>query len=379
MGVTSRTGLFGFGQQADESTDPTKWYKHKAAAIDLAIVDDTQVFPSEIGGVPVPSGMFKAGVSAGGGATLYPRLEDTFGHLLFAAFGKVTTTLAENILETSDSNSVVNTHLFSMDYTQWSYLPWMGFRKIIDKAPGSADTDIIGEEFTDGKVLGLSFSLPNQGLITCRVDALCKEYDMVEDPEDAGGWTWENATYEDYTSVPLATFKDANASIINGTIDVGSSDFVELPIVAASFQLANAPEQDQLERIYGDPWRDEITVVARSMQVMLTVKWKNPKLYQKLITGATSGGGEWTPQPFVDSLTFDVISPKVVPGTDTGSTEQYMFRFEADKVGFAPRGGIQLAGNQSVMLQLVGTVLEDDSGYYGTIKLQNDVASYGAG
>ena len=379
MGVTARTGLFGFGQQASEAADPAKWYKHKAAAIDLAIVDDTQVFPAEIGGVPVPNGMFKAGVTAGGGATLYPRLEDSFGHLLFAALGKVVTTAGESLLGTTDTNAKVNTHVFSMDYSQWSYLPWMGFRKIIDKAPGSADTDIIGEEFTDGKVLGLSFTLPNQGLITCRVDALCKEYDMVEDPEGAGAWAFENATYEDYTSVPLATFKDANASIINGTIDVGSTTFAELPIIAASFQIANAPEQDQLERIYGDPWRDEITVVARSMQVMLTVKWKDPKLYQKIITGATSGGGEWSPQPFVDSLTFDVISPKVITGTSTGKTEQYMFRVNCDKVGFAPRGGVQLAGNQSVMLQLVGTVLEDDSGEYGTITLQNDVASYGAG
>ena len=379
MGVTSRTGLFGFGQQSAEGVAPTKWYKHKAAAIDLAIVDDTRVFPSEIGGVPVPSGMFKAGVAAGGGATLYPRLEDTFGHLLFAALGDCTTTLAKNLLGTSDINSKVNTHVFKMDYSQWSYLPWMGFRKIIDKAPGSADTDIIGEQFIDGKVLGMSFSLPNQGLITCRVDALCKDYDMVADPEGVGTWAWENANYEDYTSVPLATFKDANASVIQGTIDVGSTTFANLPIVAASFQVANAPEQDQLERIYGDPWRDEITIVARSMQVMLTVKWKNPQLYQKLITGAISGAGEWDPAPYVDSLQFDVISPKVITGTNTGKTEQYMFRFNAAKVGFAPRGGIQLAGNQSVMMQLVGTVLEDDSGYYGTITLQNDVASYGAG
>ena len=379
MGVTSRTGLFGFGQQSAETVAPTKWYKHKAAAIDLAIVDDTRVFPDEVGGVPVPSGMFKAGVAAGGGATLYPRLEDSFGHLLSAAFGKVTTTLAKNIEGTADENSVVNTHVFSMDYAQWSYLPWMGFRKIIDKASGAVDAEIIGEQFLDGKVLGLSFTLPNQGLITCRVDALCKDYDMVEDPEGVGTWAFENATYEDYTSVPLATFKDANSSVIQGTIDVGATDFVNLPIIAASVQLANAPEQDQLERIYGDPWRDEITVVARSIQVMLTVKWKNPELYQKMITGAISGGGEWNPSPFVDSLAFDVISPKVIPGTDTSSTEQYMFRFNAAKVGFAPRGGIQLAGNQSVMLQLVGTVLEDDSGEYATISLQNAVAEYGLG
>lgn len=379
MGVTAQTGLFGFGQQASEAADPTKWYKHKAVAIDLALIDDTRVFPMEVGGNPVPTGMFKAGVSVGGGATIYPRLEDTFGHLLFAALGKVTTTLNKNIEDTVDAGSVVNYHVFSMDYTKWSYLPWMGFRKIIDKDPAQGDTDIIGEEFTDGKVLGLSFTLPNQGLISCRVDALCKEYDMVEDPEGAGGWTFENASYEDYTSVPLATFKDANASVINGTIDIGSSDFVDLPIIAASVSIANVPAPDQQERIYGDPWRDEITIVSRSMQVVLTVKWKNPEIYQKLITGSKSGAGEWTPTPWTDSLTFDMISPKTIAGTNTGSTEKYMLRFSADKVGFAPRGPIQLAGNQCVMMQLVGTVLEDDSGYYGTLTLQNDVDSYGAG
>ena len=89
--VISQAGIFGFGPQGSEEVLASTFYRHKSRDIDLAPVDDVRMGPPEIGGVPVPTFPYKVGALAAGGATLSPRLEDTFGWLLYGAMGDVST------------------------------------------------------------------------------------------------------------------------------------------------------------------------------------------------------------------------------------------------------------------------------------------------
>jgi hypothetical protein len=61
--------------------------RHRAADIDLSAIDDVRLGPNEIGGKPVPTFPYKAGQQVGGGATLYPRLENSLAWIIWAAMG----------------------------------------------------------------------------------------------------------------------------------------------------------------------------------------------------------------------------------------------------------------------------------------------------
>jgi hypothetical protein len=62
-------------------------FRHRAADIDLSAIDDVRLGPPEIGGIPTPTFPYKGGQLVTGGATLYPRLENSFLYLLWAAIG----------------------------------------------------------------------------------------------------------------------------------------------------------------------------------------------------------------------------------------------------------------------------------------------------
>lgn len=62
-------------------------FRHRAADIDLSAIDDVRLGPPEVGGIPTPTFPYKGGQLVTGGATLYPRLENSFLWLLWAAIG----------------------------------------------------------------------------------------------------------------------------------------------------------------------------------------------------------------------------------------------------------------------------------------------------
>ena len=87
MGITSQAGIFGFGPQAGKGVLATTMYRHRATAVDLSFLDDQRIGDPEIGGVPVPGMAYKAGIVAAGNVVIQPRLKDTFGWLMYGAFG----------------------------------------------------------------------------------------------------------------------------------------------------------------------------------------------------------------------------------------------------------------------------------------------------
>lgn len=354
MAVTAQTGTFSFGGQTGKGTLAATFYRHRASDIDLATISDDRLGPPEVGGSPVPTIPFRAGVLASGGALINPRLEDTIGWLLYGATGAWSTTADEDVFGTADTGIQHHEFVFATDE---AYLPYLSFRKDI---PGTAAANDLGEIFQDCKIVNLTVALPNDGLISSRIDVLGRAADTQF--ESAPTWSYDNA-FETYESIPIG-------SVTGGFLKIPGFSATALPVTAGSVSLTNAPLDIRQERQFGSPYLDEITVIGRSLTVDLVVKWKDPQLYRSILTGTTEGT-QWTAAPFVQDLDIYARSPLVIPT----QTTPYEIRFEAPQVMYQVVGGIRLAGNQAVMIRLTGTAIADASGYMN-LHVANEQTDY---
>ena len=358
MAVVAQAGILGFGPQASKGVDVPdgSWFRHKATLADLAIQDDQRLGPPEVGGRPLPTIPYKAGVMVGGGLTIHPRLEGSVGYLLKAAMGYCATT--------SGSGSVQN-HVFGLDPSNPGYIPWLGFRKSIPSGGDPGDY-ALGEIYKDCKLIRTTLTLPNEGLISARVDALGRLFTLEPSPAWAttsgsgNGWAAEGE-FEDYPSIPIGTTPGGY---------INTPTFGTLPVIQAQVTMLNQNLDIRQEKVYGSPYLEDITVVTRGLQVALTVKWKNPDLYRAILTGSAAGT-EWSSVPFTEQIVFRSISPGNIPG----EAQPYEILATFTEVMLSLQGGITLAGNDAVLLNFAGQAL-DTTGEYATFELRNTFADY---
>jgi hypothetical protein len=348
MAVTAAAGIVGFGPQNGKSTDvgyapATEFYRHKATQVDLAVLDDTRLGDPEVGGRPVPTFPYKAGIMVAGGATLQPRLEDTLGWLLYALMGDVTTVGAADY---------THTFTFSNDPSE---VKWMTFKKYIPKKDGVVGTDV-GEIYEDCKLTGMSFTLASDAPLQTRLDVLGRTFEL---DHNADLWAWEN-TYEDYPTIPIGCHT-------SGYIEVEGE---RLPIVQATVSFANQPLDARSERVYGSPYLEDITIVQRQLSFDLLVKWNNPELYTQVLTGQPTGT-EWSAQPFVGSFEVKMATFETVGETGV----EYSLTIRCPVAMLAMNGGITLAGGQAVMMRFNGIALDNDA-EYAEFVLVNGVQEY---
>jgi len=459
MAVTAMTGTFSFGPQPAKTEVATEYYRHKVTQGDLGIMDDIRLGVPEVGGRPVPTFPYKAGVTVGGGLSLQPRLENTVGWLLRGLMGDysvvadapgdfdavyaagaldgatineagltkptepryieitvvleaaVAATPAKDLTITYDTSKnicfnlaglgagthkfYINeevtcldtlvkptiagantvalgytgdgdadadnffTHTFCMKPSDPSYIPWLTFRKHIPRKEDAAATDL-GEIYTDCKILNATLGLPNDAPITMRTDVLGRSFTLDHAPD---AWTYIN-TFEDYQSIPIGCHTSGVFEIPDGT---------ELPVVAATVGFANAPLDIRQERVFGDPFIEDITVVQRALTFDILVKWNNPDLYATIVTGS-SVGTTWGSAPYVGSLDVQTFAQTAIPGTSPA--QYYALQVKAPSVMLAMNGPIVLASNQAVMMRFTGTAL-DNTGEYAEFILKNKTPAYG--
>lgn len=347
MATSAQAGTVSFGPQAAKGSVATNFYRHRATLVDIGVNDAVTEGVPEVGGIPVPSFIYKSGPIVAGGFTLMPRLEDTIGWLLYGALGDVSS------VEQPGSSGIYN-HTFTIKTGDETYVPWMSFRKQIPKRDGLASTDL-GELYTDGKILSFGMTLPNDSPITTRVDALAREFELDHDPTL---WSYAN-TFESWESVPVGCQTGGYLKI----------DGVELPVVAATVGWANVPLDIRMEKVFGDPYIDGVTIVSRRMVYDFTIKWNDPDLYALCLTNSTVGT-VWDSAP--QTASFEV---KTVSSLDmAGESEPYSLIVAADEVNLNQVGGVRLAGNQAVILRFAGVALEATN--YASFTLRNKVASY---
>lgn len=345
MAVIAQSGILSFGPQVAKETVAATFYQHRATDIDLAAVSDDRLGPPEVGGIPTPTIPYRAGLLCTGGALINPRLESTLGWLLYGAVGAITTTADMNVFGTTGQTGLFN-HTFKFDQST-ANVPYMSFRK---KIPGAVSTEISGETFKDCKIVGLTFSLPNDGLINARVDVIGRSVEYTNSTGVAS-WTYGNTYMEDYQSIPIG-------SIDAGYLQIPGFSASDLPITAAQVTLQNAPLDMRQERVFGSPYIDDITIVGRALTADVVVKWQNDQLYRAIMTGATNAT-VWTAIPFVANLDIYVRSPADI----SGKSFPYQFRVQAPKVMWQMVGGIRLAGNQALMMRLTGTAIAGSTDY----------------
>jgi hypothetical protein len=353
MAVTAMAGIVSFGPQKGLGSIATSWYRHRVTQIDLAPNDDSRLGVPEVGGIPVPSFPYKAGVLVSGGFTAQPRLESVFGWLLYGALGAVT----------SASNAQgVYTHTFKFA-TDTSAVKFMSFRKYIPKK-GTDETSDLGEKFQDCKITSLAFTFPNDAPITARIDALGRIFSF---DHAASAWTYIN-TFESYPSIPLGA---AQIGTINGYLKLPDFSATALPVVAATVTFQNIPLDIRQERVFGSPYLEDITIIMRQLTFDVLVKWNDPDLYASVLTGSKTGTA-WTATPYTGTFEVKAISPANI----ATEIEPYAIKITASDCMFAMTEGITLAGNQAVMARFTGTALAPTGGDYCTFALTNKVVSY---
>lgn len=350
MTITSQAGVLGFAPQANgaKGGTVTNWYRHRSGDIDLAILDDVRVGPPEIGGDPTPTIPYKAGAIVGGGATIFPRLEDTLGWLLLGVMGSASVETDRDIDGAVLTGS--NHHTFKFASIK-SFVPYYSFRKLI---PADTAADELAEVYSDCKIIGLTLNFPNDGLISARIDTEGRLFTLIENP----GWDdtdWAN-TMEDYQSIPIGC-------VTGGSIAFGGTS---LPVVAASCTMVNQPLDPRMEKIYGSPYISDVTIVGRSMTFDITVRYENPNLYQQALTGVANGT-IWSAKPMVGSVVINAQTPDNMPTL----TQPYKIRITAQSVLLQQVGGIRMASNNAVLMRFVGTALAPSSGDYAKIDIQN--------
>jgi len=352
MSVTAQQGILAFGGQTAMDAVATTFYRHKAVGIDLSPIDDVRLGTPEIGGNSTPTFPYKGGYMAAGGASIFPRLEDTLGWLLYGALGKVTTTVGDGTGDLPETGAYQ--HEFE-HATDDGYLPWMTFRKYI---PGSESAEDIGETFEDCKIVSAVLNLANDGPLSMRVDVLGRQWLL----EQAPSWSYDN-TYETYESIPVG-------SVVGGYFKIPTFSASELPIVGCSIGIVNAPLDIRQEKVYGDPMLEDITIVGRRVTFDLILKWKDADLYRSMI-GNSATATAWSATPFVNDLEVVAMSPDGMPSL----TDQYRLKVEAEEVLWQPVGGIQLAAGQSVMMRLQGVAI-DNTTNYASFKVDNKESAY---
>ena len=352
MSVTAASATIGFGAQAGKGEIATSYYRHRATMVDLDVMDETREGAPEVGGVPVPTFPYKAGPVVAGGFTIQPRLQDTVGWLLYGLMGNV---VSAN--DPYDYSANIYNHVFGFA-SEPSYVPWMSFRKHIPRKESNVATDL-GQIYKDCKIVGGSLVLPNDAPLSMRIDILGREFLLDHDPST---WTWAN-NFESWESIPVACQTGGFVKIAGGP---------ELPVVSATVGFQNVPLDIRQERIYGDPFLEDITVVQRRLAYDLMVKWNNPDLYAAILAGS-SVGTEWSGKPYTASFQVKTVSSMDMDGED----EPWSLIIDATKVMMTQVGGITLAGNQSILLRFAGVALETDpSEPYATFTLRNLIGSY---
>jgi hypothetical protein len=358
MSIVAQAGIFGFGPQAGKEVSASTLYKHRASDIDLAAISDDRLGPPEVGGTPVPTVPYRAGIIAAGGATIAPRLENTFGWLLQGVAGDCTTSSNEDVFGTTATDFYH--HEFAFDTTSEGYVPWMTFYKEI---PAATSTDRFGETYEDCKVVNMTLTLPNDGLIQSRIDVIGRMADNTTQWEDNPSKVFGNTDYEDFESIPIG-------SNTGGYIQIPDFSGEDLPVVQATVSFQNAPLDIRQEKVYGSPYLEDVTIIGRALTLDMVVKWQDASLYRSILTGSTTAT-TWQCAPFVSDLDIYGLTCEDSLGAGT----PWQIRVTAPKVMYQLAGGIRLAGNEAVMMRLTGTAIKGTEDYF-TIHLGNTTASY---
>jgi len=346
------------GRRGTFDSSAIDYYKMRAVQVSFGTVDDVQLFPLEIGDLPVFSGAYKQGVASAGTMQLIPRLKEIFGILLLGSLGAVSSASDVNSLEEAVTGMWTHTFRYASNK---GFVPWLSARAMI---PGQITAENSGETGIDVKVASLRFSIPGRGKLGVSVNLLGRDIEY----SDASSWTYSNATHENDLSTP-----DAG----RGEFKIGGIEYAGL---GAEIELFNQLSTPDVEQVMGDFRMDDIIVISRGARIRFVEKYASDDLCRRIYTNGPDAVA-WSSLPF---YTENVGAEKAFeayfqsPGNISGTSplSPYGLRFRGSRVVWQKDQMTVLQGTNIVTASYVGTVLSPDSGEYIEVLLEN--ASAGA-
>jgi len=350
--VLAQTGIVGFGPQTAKGTMATTFYRYKAMRAALGAVEDNRTAQLEVGGVPYPTGAFKAGAFFGGEAVLQPRLEGDIGWVLYAACGNVSTV--------SDCPEAgLYTHVFRPDPSATSTIKWLSARVM---TPGATSSDNLGSIGLDCRIPQLRIVVPQNDVVTAMLTVQGRVPSWAN-AEAANAWTWAD-DYEDFDSVPIS---------VKGHFEV--PDDTSIPALGVDITLANVLTDVRREMIVGEYHPDDLAVITRNMMISFVHKYPDPARYLASVANEDdpfASAMPWSPVVNTQSCELKVESPANI----SGKSNPYSLTLKASKVNWVAEGPPVLTAGDMLSIRYTGTVLEPDSGDYFELHLVNSQVAF---
>ncbi|MCL4303187.1 MAG: hypothetical protein KJ077_46305 [Anaerolineae bacterium] len=364
MSITSQGGIFGLALQIGglKGGAAGPFYRYKTLAANLGPIINEQMSRPEMGGNNNPTGLYLSSAGYGGSVSLQPRLEGDFGWILLAACGAATT-----VVDTPGAS--VNRHTFSQALAAAGgskFLPFVQTRRFI---PGATAPAAIGDYGIDCVLSALSMSLAPGQPVQAEIAIQGREPRLTTTGAPASGWTWSDVA-EDFDSVPMPM--KAGGLTIAG---LGGGN--PLPLTAARVTLQNNTTSPDEEAVINSYYAEDFTPKMRTLTFEATYKWRDAELYRYAYNGGDLNSAVINPCLSYKTTTLTVESPcNIDPGT---IDFPWRLQVVAPNVRWRMQGPPQLAGDELIQMQLVGTAIEADSGdpedYFQFI-LDNEVVAY---
>ena len=301
-------------------------------------------FDRELGTTLLPMGIYKGGAYSAGALDMLPRIDDAIAMLLYGFTGSITSTGAgpgyTHILGGNDDSIPTK---------------YMAFRRRIPKAGGT----FYGETLWDGRVMGITLRAQAGQMVGMQVNLQALE-PIPTDNCSGAGWTptTDQGGYEDYRRVPIAT---------RALVTMPDGSFATLFRNLQIAMTLNAPRPED-EMVIGSYFPHDITPLSRDITIAGQWFWQNADLYQKIYYGGLSA---WSAEPYVGSFAAEFETPG---NCMAGNTLTGLLGFTGYKVGWTC-DPVDLVGNDLVVMNMQGTVINNGSFEDWRIHLRNDTAT----
>jgi len=277
MGVSAIQGSFGVGLQQTPGTAAATINYIPAATVNLNMDQMAQSLPQEIGGAMWSRQSYKTGVQVGGDVTFNVRA-NSIGWLLRAFSGSATAAAPAN---------GVTRHTF-IENADLDFIPWVTINKNV--------TDLWAEQYVDCRVDTFRLDVPAAGIVTGTFGFVGRTTNEIE--------------------VPTETFDDTPLfETCTGRVVVGGVSTYKTTRVAIDF--SNNLSRD--ERIIGNYFLDDITVVRRSARITVDTYLKDPTWYRQVYrNGGSTLGAAFDPAVYSAELDLEIQTAQHVVGTEHG-------------------------------------------------------------
>jgi hypothetical protein len=278
------------------------------------------------------------------------------GYLFYAAMGNVSTVANTDM----DGNAATGVYTHIFNFNAQNTLPWFAVRR---KIPGQTAAEDQGEYGIDCQLGAIRVNADNTGKVMMDAMIAGRRPWWQDGPLS---WTWNN-TLEDGTTIPESMF----GSLSWGT---DAPPMLDMRVdILNDVTLANP----QSEFIIGSPYPDDSITISRRVMISGTLKYKNPALYKKLMTGSAVST-DWSSSPLVvktvgGTYAFKSVFKAPLKIGATNTNYALAFRANAMTVISSP---IQPAAGRMVTQEVSAVIQTPDAGDYFQIVLQNGVASY---